>query len=95
MNRSDLVAKLSEAVPRMPYRRAEQVVNTIFESMEEAMTSGDRIEIRGFGSFAVKDYDGYAGRNPKTGVQINVEPKKLPVFKAGKEMKARLLKNPT
>ena len=62
------------------------VVNAIFENMVEAMLGDERIEIRGFGSFKVKSYDGYKGRNPKTGDIIEVEGKKLPFFKVGKEL---------
>jgi len=58
--------------------------------MEEALVKGERVEIRGLGSFKVKNYDGYTGRNPKTGEMINVAPKKLPFFKVGKELKERV-----
>ncbi|MBT4262628.1 MAG: integration host factor subunit beta, partial [Deltaproteobacteria bacterium] len=58
-----------------------------FGSIKESLAAGDRVEIRGFGSFHVKKYEGYTGRNPKTGDSIEVQPKKLPVFRAGKELK--------
>lgn len=89
MNRSDLIAKLAER-SKISLLQAESVVNIIFEKMRDAMTSGDRIEIRGFGSFVVKEYGGYQGRNPKTGEAIPVPPKKLPFFKVGKELKERI-----
>jgi integration host factor subunit beta len=63
----------------------------IFNSMSEAMIAGERIEIRGLGSFVVKEYGAYTGRNPKTGEPIEVKPKKLPFFKVGKELKERIL----
>jgi integration host factor subunit beta len=72
--------------------KAETVVNTIFDSMIEALMRDDRIEIRGFGSFVNRLYDAYQGRNPRTGEVINVEQKKLPFFKVGKELKEDLNK---
>lgn len=66
---------------------ARETVNLFFGSIKESLAAGDRIEIRGFGSFHVKEYNGYTGRNPKTGEKIEVQPKKLPVFRAGRELK--------
>ncbi|MBT6341025.1 MAG: integration host factor subunit beta [Desulfobacula sp.] len=66
---------------------ARDTVNLFFGSIKESLAAGDRVEIRGFGSFHVKKYEGYTGRNPKTGDSIEVQPKKLPVFRAGKELK--------
>jgi len=71
-------------------RKAEQVVKTVFNSMAKALADGDRVEIRGFGSFKVKHYDGYAGKNPRTGEPIKVKPKKLPFFKCGNKLKERV-----
>lgn len=86
MNRSELVELL--AIKKdISNRRAEEIVNLIFSSMTEAMVAGERIEIRGLGSFVIKEYDSYTGRNPKTGEPITVRPKKLPFFKVGKELK--------
>ena len=62
----------------------------VFSTMSRALIAGDRIEIRGFGSFVVKTYDGYTGRNPKTGETIQVEEKKLPFFKTGKDLVERV-----
>lgn len=90
MNKSELIEKLAIA-KNIPLKRAEEVVNLVFSSMTDALTEGDRIEIRGLGSFVVKDYGTYTGRNPKTGQPIKVEPKKLPFFKVGKELKERIL----
>ncbi len=90
MNKSELVEQL--AIKKdIPIKRAEEVVNLIFSSMTEAMVNSDRIEIRGLGSFVIKDYDTYTGRNPKTGEPIKVSPKKLPFFKVGKELKEMVL----
>jgi len=66
------------------------VVNTVFSEMENALVRGERVEIRGLGSFKVKRYEGYKGRNPKTGEVIEVAQKKLPFFKVGKELKERV-----
>jgi len=67
-------------------QEATSVVKTFIDSMTEAMLSGERIEIRGFCSFFIKEYDGYTGRNPKTGKRVHVPSKKLPFFKVGKEL---------
>ncbi|MFN9067727.1 MAG: HU family DNA-binding protein [Bdellovibrionales bacterium] len=72
--------------------KAETVVNTIFDSMVEALLRDDRIEIRGFGSFVNREYKDYKGRNPRTGEVIDVEEKKLPFFKVGKELKDEINK---
>ncbi len=66
---------------------ARDTVNLFFDSIKESLQQGDRVEIRGFGSFHVKDYDAYTGRNPKTGATVKVQPKKLPVFRPGRELK--------
>ena len=89
MNKSELIEVLA-LQKDFTYKKSEEVINTIFESMTRALVSGQRIEIRGFGSFVVKDYKPYTGRNPKTGDPINVQPKKLPFFKVGKELKEKV-----
>ncbi len=89
MNKSQLIEALAKA-ENLTIKKAEMVVNTLFSAVEEALIQGDRVEIRGFGSFKVKDYDGYQGRNPKTGEIIEVGRKKLPFFKVGKELKERV-----
>jgi integration host factor subunit beta len=86
MTKSDLIEKLS-AEGTLPKKQAESIVDHVFNSMMEAMKAGDRIEIRGFGSFKVKQYKPYVGRNPKTGEKVEVKSKKLPFFKVGKELK--------
>lgn len=89
MNKSQLITLLAEKTG-IPRKRAELAVNTIFDSMAEALVKGDRIEIRGFGSFATKVYKPYTGRNPRTGQAINVPAKRLPFFKVGKETKEKV-----
>ena len=89
MNKSDLIEALS-AKMNVTEKKAIDVVNLIFKGFTEELKKNGRIEIRGFGSFVVKNYGSYTGRNPKTGDKIKVEPKKLPFFKVGKELKARV-----
>ena len=89
MNKSESIEALAKEKD-LPLRKAEEVVNTVFGEMENALINEERVEIRGLGSFKVKDYDGYKGRNPKTGEIINVGQKKLPFFKVGKELKERV-----
>lgn len=91
MNKSDLVKQLSKET-ELPMRKSEEIVDMVFNTMSEALERSDRIEIRGFGSFVVKEYKGYTGRNPKTGEQITVRSKRLPFFKAGKELKENINK---
>jgi len=67
---------------------ARETINLFFGSVKEALQGGDRVEIRGFGSFHVREYEGYTGRNPKTGERVEVQPKKLPVFRAGRELRS-------
>lgn len=86
MNKSDLIQALSSKL-NLTEKKAIDVINLIFKGFTDELKNGGRIEIRGFGSFVVKDYGSYTGRNPKTGDKIQVEPKKLPFFKVGKELK--------
>ena len=86
MNKSQLIESLAQEI-NLPLREASPITNTILDTMVDALAIGDSIEIRGFGSFVVKEYDSYTGRNPKTGDSIKVPPKKLPFFKVGKELK--------
>jgi integration host factor subunit beta len=89
MNKSELTNALAKELD-LPTRKSEQIVDTVFDTMTKVLVGDERIEIRGFGSFSVRGYDGYAARNPKTGEETMVEPKKLPFFKTGKEIKERL-----
>ena len=89
MTKSGLIERLAERL-RIPKGRAEQVVNCIFETMTAALERGDRIEIRGFGTFTVKAYGGYVGRNPRTGEPLEVSEKRLPRFRPGKDLRELL-----
>ena len=89
MNKSDLIEFISQKA-NIPKKKAEDVVHLIFDTMGSALVSGGRIEIRGFGSFVVKKYESYTGRNPRTGASIFVKPKRLPCFKVGKELRDRV-----
>ena len=86
MNKSELIQKLAEQCT-ISTDDARLCVDIFVDQMRKALLDGDRIEIRGFGSFKMKDYAAYIGRNPKTGEQVSVKPKKLPFFKAGKELR--------
>src|SRR5258707_11564096 len=89
MTKSDLIDVLCET-QKMPKGRAELLVNIVFDSMEASLRRGERIEIRGFGSFEIREYRAYEGRNPRTGSAVAVKPKRLPFFKVGKELKDRV-----
>jgi integration host factor subunit beta len=89
MNRSDLIIALKNEA-NLSKKEAEKVVNHFFGEIETALSKGDRVEIRGLGSFTVNKYKPYTGRNPKTGDPIKVPSKKLPFFKVGKELKERV-----
>ena len=86
MNKADLVKKVSERTS-IPSSAAKVIVTTIFDEMRVSLEKGERIEIRGFGSFVTRNYGAYRGRNPKTGAVVDVAPKKLPHFKVGRELK--------
>jgi len=89
MNKAELIEALrSETDLSRP--KAEQIVDILFDKMAEALSKGDRVEIRGFCSIFVKEYEEYTGRNPKTGEAIQVPAKRLPFFKRGKELKERV-----
>ena len=89
MNKLELISTLkSEA--GISKAEAAEVVQIFFDSMTDALVEGDRVEIRGFCSFFVKEYKSYTGRNPKTGEKVIIKPKKLPFFKCGKELKERV-----
>jgi len=90
VTKSELVAALAERTPTLTRKHAELVVNTIFDSMSEALVAGDRIEIRGFGSFQVRQRSSRVGRNPKTGAAVEIESKRVPFFKVGKELRDRV-----
>lgn len=83
MKKSELIKKLADA-KRTDENLAAKVVQTILETLTVALTKGDHVEIRDFGTLTVREYPGYRGRNPKTGEKIQVRAKKLPIFKVGK-----------
>jgi integration host factor subunit beta len=90
MKKSDIVTILAEEM-NISQKKSAEIVDFIFEKMKKAILDGDRIEVRGFGSFYVKSYQSRKGRNPKTGEIIDVPPKRLPFFKVGKELKKKLI----
>lgn len=87
MTKSGLIEKVAERTPHISKKDTEVVVNTIFDAMTEALRRGERIEIRGFGSFQVKIREARDGRNPKTGEMVKIAAKRTPFFKVGKELK--------
>jgi integration host factor subunit beta len=89
MNKTDLITALSTK-ENLTEKNAFTIINLIFDGFTDTLKKGGRIEIRGFGSFSVREYDGYTGRNPKTGAGIQVGEKKLPFFKVGKELRERV-----
>lgn len=89
MTKSQLIAEVAERID-VPKKRAEAIVNAVFDSMKQALLSDDRIELRGFGSFSIRNYDARTGRNPRTGEKVEVPPKKSVHFKVGKELKHRV-----
>jgi integration host factor subunit beta len=90
MTKSELIARLSERYPHLYQRDVERIVNTVFDEITSALADGDRVELRGFGSFSVRRRNARVGRNPRTGATVNVEEKFLPFFKTGKELRERL-----
>ena len=90
MTKSDLVSKVAEHMPHVSKKDTEMIVNSVFQNMAESLKRGDRIEIRGFGSFQVKLRESREGRNPKTGAIVSIPSKRAPFFKVGKELKERV-----
>ena len=89
MTKSKLIEQIATK-SRLPKKKAEHIMDCIFDTMEQSLKHGRRIEIRGFGSFEVRRYKAYQGRNPRTGAVVSVQPKKLPFFKVGKELRERM-----
>ncbi len=90
MTKSELIQHLAERNPHLFMRDVEKIVETIFEEITAALVQGDRVELRGFGAFSVKDRDARTGRNPRTGETVHVAAKRLPFFKTGKALRERL-----
>lgn len=90
MTRSELIARLAAANPHLYQRDVERIVTTIFEEISAALARGDRVELRGFGAFSVKQRGSRIGRNPRTGQSVSVTAKHIPYFKTGKQLRERL-----
>ena len=90
MTKSELITRIAERLPYLNRKDAEIIIDTIFDTMVEALVKEDRIEIRGFGSFKVKQRGNRDGRNPKTGESVQIPPKRMPFFKIGKELYQRI-----
>lgn len=94
MIKSELVLKIAEQNPHLYQRDVENMVNAILDEIVDALRRGDRVELRGFGAFSVKQREARVGRNPRTGTRVEVAEKVVPYFKSGKEMRVRLNKVP-
>jgi integration host factor subunit beta len=90
MTKSELIARLATANPHLYQRDVERIVTTIFEEITNALAVGDRVELRGFGAFSVKQRGSRVGRNPRTGESVNVSSKFIPYFKTGKQLREKL-----
>jgi integration host factor subunit beta len=90
MIKSELIQRISQNNPHLYHRDVERIINTVFDKIVEALGEGDRVELRGFGAFSVKDRQARDGRNPRTGESVHVEAKRVPFFKTGKELRERL-----
>jgi len=90
MIKSELVTRIAELNPHLYQRDAEILVNAILDEIIDALSRGDRVELRGFGTFSIKERDARQGRNPRTGEKVAVTGKVVPYFKSGKEMRDRL-----
>ncbi len=90
MTKSELILRLAERNPHLYQRDVERIVATIFDEMSSALANGDRVELRGFGAFSVKERAPRIGRNPRSGEAVNVPRKFVPFFKAGKDLRDRL-----
>jgi integration host factor subunit beta len=90
MTKSELIQKLAEANPHLYQRDVEVIVTAIFGEIASALARGDRVELRGFGAFSVKQRDARIGRNPRTGASVRVAEKRIPFFKTGKQLRDRL-----
>jgi integration host factor subunit beta len=95
MTKSELINRIAERLPYVTRKDAEIIVNTIFDTMVEALVEEDRIEIRGFGSLKVKRRGDRDGRNPKTGESVQIPSKRMPFFKIGKELYQRINRETT
>lgn len=90
MTKSELIEKIVQAHGELNMKVSEMLVNTVFDSIEDALRTGDKVEIRGFGSFTIRERTGREARNPKSGEIVSIPAKKIPFFKTGKELKERV-----
>lgn len=90
MTKSELIARLAEQNPHLYHRDIERIVSTLFDSIADALADGKRVELRGFGAFSVKEREARVGRNPRTGEAVEVDAKRVPFFKTGKQLRERL-----
>ena len=90
MTKSELIQRLAEANPHLYQRDVERIVTTIFDEITNALADGDRVELRGFGAFSVKERGARTGRNPRTGESVSVPSKFIPYFKTGKQLREKL-----
>ncbi len=90
MTKSELIQRLAEKNPHLYLRDVEKIVDKVFDEITQALVEGDRVELRGFGAFSVKERDARVGRNPRTGETVHVDAKRLPFFKTGKALRERL-----
>ena len=90
MTKSELIARLAARNPHLYQRDVERIVATVFDEISKALASGHRVELRGFGAFSTRQRDARMGRNPRTGEAVDVDAKRVPYFKPGKEMRERL-----
>ena len=90
MTKSELIQRLADANPHLYQRDVERIVTTIFDEITTALANGDRVELRGFGAFSVKERDSRVGRNPRTGEAVNVAAKHIPYFRTGKQLREKL-----
>lgn len=90
MTKSELIAYLADENPHLYQRDVERIVTTIFDEIAAALTRGDRVELRGFGAFSIKQRNARIGRNPRTGASVSVAAKRVPYFKTGKQLREKL-----
>jgi integration host factor subunit beta len=90
MTKSELIQRLAEKNPHLLHRDIERIVQTVFDEIANALSDGNRVELRGFGAFSVKNRNSRTGRNPRTGASVSVGAKRVPYFKTGKELRDRL-----
>ena len=94
MTKSELIQRIAELNPHLYQRDVERIVSTIFDEIADALARGDRVELRGFGAFSVKQRGARVGRNPRTGAAVQVAEKSIPFFKTGKQLRERLNEAP-